>query len=157
MKHKYSLSVNEDKNKLVIKEYGELDKEILSLLCEETYTWDALCTAAEQGKSALMAQLRTPNLYPPINYIERIADTVLEITTAEDPGGEPRELHFDDLEQLSRDEAAMLVGDIEEDSEDLDGLLEDDVDDDGTDEKIKKKAASTSIKVADDITDGGDA
>ena len=150
MKHKYSIVVNEDKNQLIIKEYGELDKEILSLLCEETYARDALVTAAETGKSALINQLRTPNLYPPVSYINRIADAVMEIVTADNGDSDPRELNFDDLEQLSRDEAAMLVGDIEDESEDLDGLLEDEVDD-GLGDKLEVK----SIKVADD--DGGDA
>jgi len=150
MKHKYSIIVNEDKNELVIKEYGELDKEILSLLCEETYAWDALTAAAAAGKDALINNLRTNNLYPPHSYIIRLADTVLAVTTGELSKKEPQELHFDDLEQLSRDEAAMLVGDIEEESEDLDGLLEDEADD-GTDEAIKTKAAKKTIKIADDI------
>jgi hypothetical protein len=153
MKHKYSINANDKSNELVIKEYGELDKEILSLLCEETYALDGIIDAAKLGKLSLISKLRTPNLYPPNNYIDRIADTVMEMAIGESPEGEPQELHFDDLEQLSRDEAAMLVGDIDDDSDDIDELLDDD---DGTDEKIKSKAINTSIKVADDIADGGE-
>ena len=148
------LIVNEGKNELVIKEYGELDKEILSLLCEETYAWDALKEAADAGQDALIKLLRTHNLYPPHSYIIRISDTVAALATGDLEKEDPQELHFDDLEQLSRDEAAMLVGDIEEESEDLDGLLEDETDD-GSDASIKNKAATTSIKIADDV--GGDA
>ncbi len=154
MKHKYTIEVNEEKNELVIKEYGELDKEILSLLCEERYIWDELA-AKGSHKTALIDQLRTPNLYPPENYIHRIADTIMVIIADKTLQAEPQELHFDDLEQLSRDEAAMLVGDIDEEAEDLDDLLEDDVDDvdDGLGDKLKIK----SIKIAeDDDGEGGD-
>ena len=51
MKQKYTIHKDTDNKRLIIKEYAELDKEILSLLCEESYD-DAWVTSAIQNGTA---------------------------------------------------------------------------------------------------------
>ena len=50
MKQKYSIHKDIEKQALVIKEYGELNKEILSLLCEEAYPEEVI-QGAIKGKA----------------------------------------------------------------------------------------------------------
>jgi hypothetical protein len=76
MKQKYAI-VRDDKNKqLIVREFAELDKEILSLLCEETYADKRIRAAIRKGREELIAALRTKNLYPPGIYAKKIADAV---------------------------------------------------------------------------------
>ena len=37
MKQQYTILKDHDKSRLIIREFGELDKDSLSLLCEESY------------------------------------------------------------------------------------------------------------------------
>jgi hypothetical protein len=143
MKQKYSLIRDDDASRLIVREYGELDKDVLSLLCEESFPRDTVAAAMEQGRAALVAALRTNNMYPPGPYAERIAETVVSLYGEE--GGQTADLEFDDREFLAQyqeerevretdeEEEEEGIGSEEEDSEDLDDLLDDD---DG--ENIKK-------------------
>ncbi len=77
MKQKYSITRDDEKQVLTIREYAELDKEMMSLLCEETYSQQELMEAAEDGIDALLAAIRTNNMYPPAVYAEPIAEAVM--------------------------------------------------------------------------------
>ena len=151
MKQKYTI-IKDDKNKqLIIREFAELDKEILSLLCEETYEQKMILAAIKKGKEGLITALRTNNLYPPGIYANKIADAVKDVYATK--GKESEELFFDDLELLARanepkpkeeDEAP-----VEEPDEEMDELLEDDFESDYENESQTKKLDS-SLKIADD-------
>ena len=45
MKQKYLISKEDDQKKLIIKEFAELDKEMLSLLCQEEYDYKMIKSA----------------------------------------------------------------------------------------------------------------
>ena len=77
MKQKYTIAKSEDKSKLIIKEFAELDKDIMSMLCEQTYDCDSIRSAIKNGKEALITALRTPNMYPPRMHAYKIADAVI--------------------------------------------------------------------------------
>ena len=79
MKQKFALIKDDTKKALIIKEYAELDKEILSLLCEETYADQKIESAIALGKAALIAAIRTHNMYPPGIYAEKMADAIIEL------------------------------------------------------------------------------
>ncbi len=79
MKQKYVVLLDNETGKLAIQEYAELDKEMLSLLCEETYDAEAIKAAMEKDRNALIQALRTHNMYPPGTYTERIADAIVEM------------------------------------------------------------------------------
>ena len=152
MKQKYAI-IRDDKNKqLIVREFAELDKEILSLLCEETYEEKRIRSAIRKGQEELIAALRTKNLYPPGIYAKKIADTVKKLYAAKDK--DSAELFFDDLEllaQANEPKAKPAKDSLEEpDTEtEMDELLEDDFESDYEDEDQPKKLDS-SLKIADD-------
>ena len=157
MKQKYSIVRDDKSNQLIIREFAELDKQILSLLCEETYDSKMIRAAIKQGGSHLIAALRTNNLYPPGIYAAKIAESVTALYATKDQ--ESLDLYFDDLELLAvkprpaRKDAAEEEP-VEEQGEDVDDLLEDDFESE-YEEKDKISKLNSSLKIADD--DYGDA
>ena len=150
MKQKYTI-VKDDKNKqIIIREFAELDKEVLSLLCEETYDQKAIRAAIKSGKENLISALRTNNLYPPGIYAEKIAAVVKELFSSK--GKESEDLFFDDLELLTKESAAEAAKEQKEvDSEKLEEVLEDDFEavyEDEDKEGLDK--LDSSLKIADD-------
>lgn len=149
MKQKYTIHKDTQNQKLVIKEFAELDKEILSLLCEEAYDEADIQAAIAKGIDDLTTKLRTRNMYPPSVFIKKIAAAVVMLYDTD--GEQSTELLFDDKDFFEKD---SLEDDNEEsvetDTEDIDDLLEDeDIEDVYEDKKLIKDLKS-SIKVADD-------
>jgi hypothetical protein len=144
---------------LIIREFAELDKQILSLLCEETYDSKMIRAAVKQGRSHLITALRTNNLYPPGIYAEKIAASVTELYATK--GQQSLDLFFDDLELLAVEshpepENADEEKPVQEQGEDVDELLEDDFESD-YEEKDKISKINSSLKIADDdYSDGPD-
>lgn len=127
MKQKYLL-LRDAENALTIKEYAELETGIFSLLCEEAFTAELVTSAMAAGKEALIATLRTHNMYPPAGFAEPLAETVISLFKG---GEERRELVFDDMDFISREEAVPVSFEKEEEASDLiDDLLDDDMEED---------------------------
>jgi len=147
MRHKYTISTDDDRNRLIIKEYAELDKEDLTFVCEEIYENEQIDTSISKGKSALIATLRTPNFYPAGAYADKLADTVIAYSRSENL--EPVEIVFDDTEMIPKDRVKIEPAvDIDSDSDDIDELIEDDFDE-AYDEKAGIDKANASIQVID--------
>lgn len=150
MKQKYAIIRDDDQKTLVVREYAELDKEMMSLLCEEVYALDAMSEAVKEGHQAVIDAIRTNNMYPPTVFAEPIAQAI-EGLFAED-GNSSAELFFDDKELFIKevdDESVDIESDVEEDVG-VDDLLEDDDIDDGLgDEKVITGIAS-KVKVTED-------
>jgi hypothetical protein len=154
MKQKYVVLLDDENNQLVIQEYAELDKEMLSLLCEETYGLDTIKVAMEKSRNTLIQALRTHNMYPPGNYTEQIADAIVEMF---EPGANTSaELFFEEKELFnSMDEEIVEDGDESDDDDsglDVDDLLDDDIDEDYEDKGIPKDLKK-SIKMTDEDAD----
>ena len=150
MKQKYSIYKDTQNKKLIIKEYAELDKEILSLLCEETYSDDTIVVAIQNGEETLVRALRTRNMYPPSTFATKIATAVISLYESSEE--QSMEIMFDDKELFEKEEAPIESEDsVDADSEDIDELLDDEIDDDYEDKKLIKDLKS-SLKVADDDT-----
>jgi hypothetical protein len=150
MKQKYTIVRDDENKQLIVREFAELDKEILSLLCEETYADKRIRAAIRKGPEELIAALRTKNLYPPGIYAKKIADAVKELYATS--GKDSAELFFDDLEllaQASAPKAKAAKEPAEEPDAEMDELLEDDFESDFEDEGQPKKLDS-SLKIADD-------
>jgi len=146
MKQKYQI-VRDDKQ-LKILEYAELDKDTMSLLCEQSYPLDKVIASASQGREILISTLRTRNMYPLGTYAVRIAEAVE--TMLETDSDEPVELIFDDIDLVIRDrEIAEAAEALEAADAEIDDLLEDEVDD-GFTEKMDIAKLKSSIRVADD-------
>jgi hypothetical protein len=143
MKQKYVVLLNNESNQLGIQEYAELDKEMLSLLCEETYDLATLKAAAQKNRTALIQALRTHNMYPPGNYIEQIADNILDMLA---PGGNSSaELFFEEKELFSTMDDEM-VDDTDENGEEESSLDVDDLLDDGIEDNFEDKGIPKDIK-----------
>ena len=126
MKQKYLISKEDDQKKLIIKEFAELDKEMLSLLCEEEYDNKIIKSAISKGKEALISELRTNNMYPPGVYAEKIAQAVIDIFGSKD--SQSIELSFNDIDLLIEDQATSeAIDEIESVADDdIDELIGDD-------------------------------
>lgn len=158
MKQKYVVLLDSENGKLSIQEYAELDKEMLSLLCEETYDVATIEAAMVRDRSALIQALRTNNMYPPGIYTERIADAVAEMFQ---PGANTSaELFFEERELFDAGEEEDLEEAEAEDDEkkndmDVDDLLDEDEIDDDFEEKGLIKNLKKSINISDE-NDGMD-
>ncbi len=157
MKHKYTISRDPEKGSLTLREYGELDKEMMSFLCEASYDEKSVQEAIKKGKEALISVLRTENMYPPNLYADKIADSVIGVYDDESDMLST-EIIFDDLDWLTKDQEVYVMEEdddvVDEDELDdevddnIDDLLEDDFDDDfGEDDDLK---LDSPLKIADD-------
>ena len=116
MRQKYLLRKDMDKNELTIREFANLDKELkgrdftnidketFSLLCEETYNGKIMISAIKKGKETLVSELRTDNLFPIGLYVNKIAESVMELY--ESKNSSSFELLFDDKEFLGINKVA---------------------------------------------------
>ncbi|MGD9363230.1 MAG: hypothetical protein PVH85_30475 [Desulfobacterales bacterium] len=155
MKQKYLIINDKDNKQIKIQEYAELNKEMLSLLCEEAYDYKTIKPAISSGTDTLISALRTNNLYPPGIYAEKIASAVVELLKSKDQ--ELLELYFDDINLLSKSRGSVVVAEqAEDDSADLDEILDDNLDAPFEDKDNLQKIDSP-IKVAgDDFGDTDD-
>jgi hypothetical protein len=148
MKQKFTIQKNDTEQQLIIRESAELDKDIMSLLCEVTFQADTIKNAMATGREALIAALRTRNMYPPRTYAEMIADAVQNLYQSKD--SDTAELIFNDLDLLSHERAsATVLDDIKEEAAEIDELLDDDFDDD-YEETAEIKKINSPIKIEDD-------
>jgi hypothetical protein len=149
MKQKYTISKNDEKTGIIIKEYAELDKEIFSLLCEETFENEIVKAAIANGKAALIQTLRTQNLFPIGIYSDAIADAVIKLYETGDD--QPVELAFDDLDLMAKEgDMPLSLDEIEEDEVEIDDLLDEDLPEEDFDEKNDIKNLPYSLKISDD-------
>jgi len=155
MKQKYVVLLDNEIGKLSIQEYAELDKEMLSLLCEETYDVQAVKTAMEKDRNALIQALRTNNMYPPGVYTDRIANAIVDMFQ---PGANASaELFFEEREMFDPVEEEVVNDSDDQDKPgvDVDDLLDDNIDD-GFEEKGIIKNLKKSIKTSDEDTSNDD-
>ena len=149
MKQKYTISKNDEKTGIIIKEYAELDKEIFSLLSEETYEDEIVKAAVANGKDALIQTLRTQNMFPIGTYSEAIAEAVIKMYETGDD--QPVELTFDDIDLMAKEnDIPMPLDEIEEDDVEIDDLLDEDLPEEDYDEKNDIKSLPYSLKISDD-------
>lgn len=154
MKQKFLIQKSASDAQIIIRENAELDKELMSLLCEERFDVATLETALEGGRENLIAALRTRNLYPPRAYAEKIADAVQELLS--NANEDAIELFFDDLDLLDKErEAAAKAAEMNETADDIDELIEDEFEGEFEENQALGKI-NASIKIADDDAVDGD-
>lgn len=126
MRQKYTILKDDNTGALTIQEHAELSKDLFSLVCEESYDAETVQNAIGESKKALVDTLRTPNMYPISEYIEQIADKVMEIYDAKSPSPEagPFELVFDDVDLFKKGDVPEEP--LSEESVEIEDLLEDD-------------------------------
>lgn len=155
MKQKYAIIRDDEQKTLTVREYAELDKEMMSLLCEETYDQDKIAAALKEDRQAVINAIRTNNMYPPTLFAHAIAEAIAGLLA--EGGNQSAELFFDDKDLFNKD-IALPGDDIEDEAEEdveVDDLLDDDIEDDFEDDKVLKELKST-IHMADDDSDDVD-
>ena len=112
MRQKYFISREGVKNKLNIREYAIIQKalknvassmpskETFSFLGEETYDNSIIVSSISRGMDALVATLRTRNLFPIGPHAIKIAESVMELYDSE--GDRSVELFFDDIDLFEK-------------------------------------------------------
>ncbi len=78
MKQRFSISRNTGGEKIVIKEYGELDKGVYSLLCEESYSVETVEAALAKGPDKVITLLRTESFFPISCFAEKLIATLCD-------------------------------------------------------------------------------
>ena len=111
MRQKYVISRDDAKNKLKIREYAIIDKNLkkvvssmlqkgsFSFLCEETYESEIIVSSISKGMNALVAILRTHNIFPIEPYATKIAESVTALYNSSEDNSV--ELFFDDVDLIS--------------------------------------------------------
>lgn len=155
MKQKYIILKNDEKNAIIIREFAELDKEIFSLLCEETFEDKTVKSAIAKDKATVIKTLRTQNLFPLGIYAEKIAEAVIKMYESGDD--QPIELLFNDIDLLTKKEKKpQPLDDIEDEDVGIDDLLDEDLPEEDFDEKSDIKNLPYSLKISDDDSGGID-
>lgn len=130
MKQKYSIMKDPKTQLLTIQEFAELSKDLFSMVCEESYLGDTIITRIGEGKKELIATLRTPNLYPVSEYIDKIADTVISLYAEDsDADSVPVEVVFDDIDSFINKAEQEEEEEDDEESAEIEDLLEDESED----------------------------
>ncbi len=156
MKQKYAIIRDDAQKTLVVREYAELDKEMMSLLCEEAYSQEAMLAAINEGHQSVIDAIRTNNMYPPTVFAEPIAQAIEGIFA--EGGNTSAELFFDDKELFVKeevDEAEEVEESVDEDVE-VDDLLEDDDIDDGLGDEKVVAGIKSKVKVTEDDSSEAD-
>jgi hypothetical protein len=111
MRQKYVVSRDGPDDRLTIKEYAITETKVkkpvpsirpkgrFTFLCEETYESKIIVSSISNGTKALIAILRTQNLYPIEPYAAKIAETVITLYNSSESG--PVELFFDDVDLVT--------------------------------------------------------
>ena len=111
MRQKYVISRNGAQNELKIREYAIIDKNLnkvassmlqeknISFLCEEIYESEIIINSISKGMNALVAVLRTDNIFPIEPYVTRIAESIM--TLYDSSGDGSVELFFNDVDLVS--------------------------------------------------------
>ena len=147
MKHKYE--VIQEEKVLTVREFGELDKDMFTLICEENYEMSRIFDALDEGLDAVIGALRSSNFYPTRYAADKLAIAVAEVCR----GKETHRLEFvlDDTEIFSdvQDPTDVLEEFDEANDSEGDGLEELLADDD----KIKAKKGTFRIADSEDFED----
>jgi len=148
MQQKYSIIKDKQNKLLIIREFAELDKKALSLLCEEKYENATIKSAIAKGKDALLAALRTKNMYPPTIYAEKIAEDVIDLYQSEDK--QSAERVFNDLDLLTKDNQPVRTDEAaKQEPNDINELLDDNFDEYDENKRTLNKI-DPSISAVDD-------
>jgi hypothetical protein len=111
MRQKYVISRDSSKNRLKIREYAVIDKNLKKVaspllikgdfrfICEETYDSDIILKSISKGMKVLIACLRTNNIFPIEPYAAKIAETVMKLYDSTE--NDSVELFFDDMDLVT--------------------------------------------------------
>lgn len=106
MKQKYVVVKRDDAPEVLIREYTELEKDEFAFICEERYNLDELKTGAKEDIKKVANHLRRPNMYPKMEYAEKIAQAVISLISPENEAI-TTEVVFNDAEVFKSKESIV--------------------------------------------------
>ena len=149
MKQKYLILKDDENGKLIIRELAELDKEMFSVLCEETYEKSKIKHSVQKGKEELISVLRTHNFYPPGLQAGKIAEAVMNIYSSGSP--QTIEVYIDDAEHLTKEPIEILADEpIESETEEIEEIFEESFNDNYEGGKAPINNLKSSLAIAED-------
>ena len=153
MKSKYTIFKDMENKQLVIKEYAELDKDVLTFVCEEVYPDNMIRSAISEGSKKLIAVLRTINFFPSSMYAQGLAEAIMELYRTN--SADPVEINYNDSDFLPKTRSKRVSeDDIEVEEEDIEEEIDEDFDEKFEEEPdIKKINSSLSLADEDDYDD----
>ena len=107
MNNKYVISFDNDKTKLILREYLEMEPGLIEFTCEETYEIEIIKNAIESGKSDLITAFRTHNIYPTGFFAEKLADGIISLFSPETE--DSVEVVFNDKEAIAKEEEEEVI------------------------------------------------
>lgn len=145
MKQRFVISRNTGGEKIVIKEYAELDKGVYSLLCEESYAVEALEVALAEGPDHVVALLRTESFFPTSYFAEKLIATLADYF----------QQGSGDTAKIEADDAECIKNPAPDTSDEENGGIDDLLDVDGeemADDEAPVGKLDAPIKIAEDET-----
>lgn len=156
MKYKYVFSKESDTGRFLIRECAELSKDIFSTVCESSREIKQIEAAVAGGYEAILAGMRTQNFFPPSNFVEKIANGIVELINNDEQS--VVEVYCDDTELLTKSLGGghELFGKIDDDDDDdSDDFIDDDLPDD-FDDDVKSGTSRVSVDIEDDMGEDED-
>ena len=126
MRQKFAIERNPDANEIVIREFAELDKGAMTMICEVFYDENNIKEALRKGKDATLNAIRNTTLFPVGFYAERIIEALNEMYGKD---FNSNDLYFDDMDYLTKDQQEMEEPEEMDPELEIDDLLEEDEDD----------------------------
>lgn len=147
MRQRYTVMKAQEEDRILIREEGELDKDLFSTQCTVSFAPDTLRQALGRGVFPAIQLIRSKDLYPSLPVAEKLVEAIRHFL---DDGTQPVEVHINDVDFIAKrtKTAAAEPQDADEDAGDLEDLLEDDSDD--FDDDFALDDISQSVKVADE-------
>ena len=145
MRQRFSIFRNTESEKIVIKEYAELDKGVYSLLCEEAYAVAAVEAALAEGPEHVITLLRTESFFPTSYFTEKLIATLGDYFQS--GGSEAAIIEADDTECIK----GLTRRVSKEEDDDIEDLL-DVADEEVIEEDEILVKLDAPIKIAEDET-----
>lgn len=151
MKQRYTVLKAQEDDRLIIREEGELDKDLFSTQCTVSFSQDALQQALRQGVFTTIQLIRSKDMYPSLSVAEKIVEAIRQFF---DDSSHPVAVDIDDTDFITKRGKPVPAAEVatEDDAGDIEDLLGDDTDD--FDDDFALDDISQSVKIADeDVVD----
>ncbi len=147
MRQRYTVLKAQEEDRILIREEGELDKDLFSTQCTVSFAQDALQQALGRGVFPVIQLIRSKDLYPSLPVAEKLVEAIRHFL---DDGTQPVEVDINDTDFISKRAKAVPVEveEVDEDAGDLEDLLEEDSED--FDDEFALDDINPSVKIADE-------
>ncbi|MFH1981226.1 MAG: hypothetical protein ABIL58_05245 [Pseudomonadota bacterium] len=151
MKQRYTVLKAQEDDRILIREEGELDKDLFFTQCTVSFAQGALQDVLGQGVFPAIQLIRSKDFYPALPVAEKIVEGIRRFF---DDGSQPVEVEINDVDFITKRSKPVPVPHVQPDAEtdeepgDLDDLLEDDAEE--FDDDFALDDINPSLKIADE-------